>query len=227
MGPHASFPAVLSMLSAWEIMLILVLVLGLFFATKFSLFPTSGNQRRNGSHSPPVLCGKVILLVTQGFGLGLMPVTPGTFGSILGVGFFLLLLWPGSLIFLVMGMVLSCFVAVDFCAFAEKKLGQRDPGSVVLDEIVAVTICFGSLMVDYGLKHQSVPPPSHFFSPEIWPWTLAVFVAFRFFDITKPWPVRQSQQLPGGWGVVVDDLLAAGYVNAVIGVALLWNPISR
>jgi phosphatidylglycerophosphatase A len=46
--------------------------------------------------------------------------------------------------------------------------------------------------------------------------TFGVFAAFRFFDIVKPWPVRQSQSLPGGWGITVDDVLAAGYVNVTI-----------
>ena len=45
---------------------------------------------------------------------------------------------------------------------------------------------------------------------------LGVFAAFRFFDATKPWPVRQSQALPGGWGITVDDVLAAIYVNALV-----------
>ena len=49
-----------------------------------------------------------------------------------------------------------------------------------------------------------------------WPLTLGVFALFRFFDVVKPWPVRQSQALPGGWGITVDDALAAVYVNGVV-----------
>jgi phosphatidylglycerophosphatase A len=49
-----------------------------------------------------------------------------------------------------------------------------------------------------------------------WPAVLGVFIAFRFFDVLKPWPARQSQSLPGGWGITVDDFLAAIYVNAVL-----------
>ena len=49
-----------------------------------------------------------------------------------------------------------------------------------------------------------------------WPLTLGVFALFRFFDVVKPWPVRQSQSLPGGWGVTVDDALAAVYVNLTV-----------
>jgi phosphatidylglycerophosphatase A len=50
--------------------------------------------------------------------------------------------------------------------------------------------------------------------------TAGFFAAFRFFDVLKPWPVRQSQALPGGWGVTVDDLLAALYVNLLLAVVL-------
>ena len=57
---------------------------------------------------------------------------------------------------------------------------------------------------------------AYFFSAQTWPLTLGVFVAFRFFDVAKPWPVYQSQSLPGGWGVTIDDVLAAVYVNAVV-----------
>ena len=54
-----------------------------------------------------------------------------------------------------------------------------------------------------------------------WKGILAVFLLFRFFDVLKPWPVGRSQALPGGWGVTVDDFLAAGYVNVVVGL-FLW-----
>jgi phosphatidylglycerophosphatase A len=54
--------------------------------------------------------------------------------------------------------------------------------------------------------------------------SIGIFALFRFFDILKPWPVRQSQKLPGGWGVTVDDVLAAGYVNIVALVALSFAP---
>jgi len=62
-------------------------------------------------------------------------------------------------------------------------------------------------------KNGQLPAPEYFFSQGTWLLTLGVFAAFRFFDVLKPWPVRQSQSLPGGWGVTMDDLLAAVYVN--------------
>ena len=62
-------------------------------------------------------------------------------------------------------------------------------------------------------KNGALPPPEVFFSGRGWLQTLTVFGLFRFFDVLKPWPVRQSQSLPGGWGVTIDDVLAAVYVN--------------
>ena len=65
------------------------------------------------------------------------------------------------------------------------------------------------------------PPPEYFFSGWNGIMTIGVFLLFRLFDVSKPWPVKQSQSLPGGWGVTVDDLLAAVYVNIAVLVILL------
>jgi phosphatidylglycerophosphatase A len=66
-----------------------------------------------------------------------------------------------------------------------------------------------------------MPGLGYFFSGKNLLWTLGVFVAFRLFDVLKPWPVNKSQGLPGGWGVTMDDLLAAGYVNVIVVLVVL------
>jgi phosphatidylglycerophosphatase A len=86
---------------------------------------------------------------------------------------------------------------------------------VVLDEIIAVPLCFSAWVLSQVHSTGQMPPVSYFFSGNHWLGVAAIFAAFRLFDIWKPWPVRQSQSLPGGWGVTVDDLLAAVYVNSV------------
>ena len=91
----------------------------------------------------------------------------------------------------------------------------------MLDEIVAVPLCFAVWVGYFFFKNEVMPAPEYFFTPSTWLPTLGVFVAFRFFDVLKPWPVRQSQNLPGGWGVTLDDVLAAGYVNLATGAVLL------
>ncbi len=156
---------------------------------------------------------RALLWVAQGFGVGWIPVAPGTFGSVLGFGWLALLLLPRDGWFLVLGSLAGFAVAVWLCGRAEKCLGEKDPGSVVLDEVIAVPICFWAWAGLLALHHNSLPGPAELFSSNNMRLLLGIFLAFRFFDVLKPWPVGQSQKLPGGWGVVVDDVLAAGYVN--------------
>jgi phosphatidylglycerophosphatase A len=169
---------------------------------------------------------RLTLWVAQGFGLGRIRFAPGTFGSLVGLLWFALLLSTGSGWFYVIGMVAGFFLSVWLCGAAEKILSQTDPGSVVLDEIIAVPICFAAWVGALVFKNGALPSPAYFFNAGNWPLTLGIVAAFRLFDVLKPWPVRQSQRFPGGWGVTVDDVLAALYVNAL--VALAWSlPIGR
>ena len=138
---------------------------------------------------------------------------PGTFGSLLGLAWFVLLIAPRNVWLFGLGACVAAGASVWFCGAAEKILRQTDPGSVVLDEIVAMPLCFVAWMGVYFRDHQQAPGLDHFFADGHWVWTVGIFAAFRLFDIAKPWPVRQSQTLPGGWGVTIDDLLAAAYVN--------------
>jgi phosphatidylglycerophosphatase A len=158
----------------------------------------------------------VKLWVAQGFGVGRIPVAPGTFGSVVGVLWFGLLLMTGNLWLFIAGTIATVALSVWLCGAAERILGQTDPGSVVLDEIAAMPVCFLGWVAVLASKTGALPKCADFFSPHTWPLTLGVFAAFRFFDIAKPWPVYQSQSLPGGWGVTIDDVLAAVYVNAAV-----------
>jgi len=157
-----------------------------------------------------------MLWVAQGCGVGRIPVAPGTFGALVGVLWFGLLLMTGNLWLFATGTIAGIALSVWLCGAAEKQLGQKDPGSVVLDEIAAVPVCFLGWVAMLVCNTGSLPAFAHFFSAQTWPITLGVFVACRVFDIAKPWPVRQSQSLPGGWGITVDDVLAAVYVNLVV-----------
>jgi len=157
-----------------------------------------------------------ILWIAQGFGVGGIPFVPGTFGSLVGLLWFALLVATGSIWFLLVGTVVGLCFSVGVVGVAEKILKQTDPGSVVLDEITAMPVCFlGWVAIDLA-RSGVMPGLDAFFSRSNWPLTLGVFVAFRFFDILKPWPIYQSQRLPGGWGVTIDDVLAAVYVNGVV-----------
>lgn len=157
-----------------------------------------------------------LLWLAQGFGVGRIPVAPGTFGSVVGLGLFALLLLTGKLWMFLMGCLIAFALSVWLCGVGEKVLNAKDPGSVVFDEIAAIPVCFIGWIAIQIHNTGSIPRPELFFSKANWLVTLSVFVMFRFFDVAKPWPVRQSQSLPGGWGVTIDDFLAAIYVNAVV-----------
>jgi phosphatidylglycerophosphatase A len=164
----------------------------------------------------PPIGSTLALWVAQGFGLGRVPVAPGTFGSVLGVGWFALLIASGRFWALLIGCGVGAALSVWLCGAAERMLGKKDPGSVVLDEIAAMPVCFVGWVATVVWKTGTMPGLSYFFAGRNWLLTLGVFVVFRFFDVLKPWPVNKSQSLPGGWGITVDDLLAAVYVNFVV-----------
>ena len=140
---------------------------------------------------------------------------PGTWGSLVGVGYF----WFGfaglSATWTVMLSALAAYVAVAICGEAEIRLRRQDPGDVVLDECVAIPWCF----LGWPALVAVVP---------VWVALLAGFALFRFFDIAKPWGIASLQRLPGGWGVVVDDLAAALATCATLHLGVwLWTIIGR
>ncbi len=159
---------------------------------------------------------KGLVWIAQGFGVGRISVAPGTFGSALGVAWFLALLATGSLWGLIGGTLAGLALSVWLCGVGERALGKKDPGSVVLDEIAAMPACFCAWLAILTLRAGSLPAWDHVFAAGRWRAALGIFAAFRLFDVLKPWPVRQSQSLPGGWGVTVDDVLAAVYVNLLV-----------
>ena len=128
--------------------------------------------------------------------IGRMRKAPGTWGSLAGLVYFTLFFYQlgvcGTLFFSAVGI----YVAVAFCGEAEFRLGKRDPGEIVLDEVIAIPLCFLGWPVLLG-----VAPP--------WVIFIAGFLLFRFFDVFKPLGIARLQHLPGGWGVVADDVAAA------------------
>ena len=171
----------------------------------------SAEPAKPAATPPPA--APLLVWIAQGFGSGRIPLAPGTFGSVLGLGWFAVLTIPKSWPILLAGTLAGLLASIWLCGVAERILNQTDPGSVVLDEIAAIPLCFLAWTFLSAPAHGPLPGPAFFFSEKNWPWSAGIFLAFRAFDILKPWPVRQSQRLPGGWGVTVDDALAAGYVN--------------
>jgi phosphatidylglycerophosphatase A len=166
---------------------------------------------------------RAIVFVAQGFGSGWLPKGPGTAGTLVGLIWTWLLMLPGSVTLFWSGAWLGVAVAVWVCGRAETILGAHDPGSVVLDEIVAMPLCFGTLLTVQALGPGFTGPAGFLAGHPAW-LVPALFAGFRLFDIWKPWPVRQIQFLPGGWGVVADDVLAAVWVNVPCFVVAGWVP---
>ena len=127
-----------------------------------------------------------------GFGAGGLPKAPGTWGTLLAVPFYLLLMRLPLLEYAVLIMVL--FIAgIWICDAAGRVLGVHDHGAIVWDE-----------MVGFWVTMIAAPPG--------WPWLVAGFVLFRLFDIWKPWPIFWlDRRVGGGLGVMVDDLVAGIY----------------
>lgn len=98
-------------------------------------------------------------------------------------------------------------LAVWACGAEAKRRGESDPGAIVADEVAGQWLALAVLAV------VVVRPPTPLEAA-------ASFVLFRVLDITKPWPIRRLERLPGGWGIVADDL-AAGVAAAAIQVAAL------
>jgi phosphatidylglycerophosphatase A len=166
-----------------------------------------------------------ILWLAQGLGVGRIPVAPGTWGSLLGLGWTAALLAAGHFGLFWIGLAGGFLLSVWACGHAERRLQRMDPPSVVLDEIAAVPLCYAGWITMVYWQTGHILGLAQFFRFGAWPVTLGLWAAFRFCDIVKPWPVRQSQSLPGGWGITVDDFLAAAYVNLGAGVCYFGHAV--
>ena len=155
--------------------------------------------------------------VASGFGLGYLPMAPGTWGSMLGVLVFVALFldylpfvphagkWPyeplpATIVIALVGAWAAHSVA--------RALGQHDPQFVVVDEVSGQQIAL--LPICFFHWHPQVLRKIDLRLPE-WQYLLAGFVLFRIFDIWKPWPARAAEKLPGGWGIMADDWVAGIY----------------
>lgn len=162
----------------------------------------------------------VALIVAEGFGTGRLKPAPGTWGSLVGLLWTWLLLASHSWVFALLAIGLSIAGSIPLSSWAARHLGEKDPSSVVIDEIVAIPLVFVLPLALY---------PAFLGVPALLPdstgmgWWFAGFILFRFFDIVKPPPIRQSQRLPAGWGIVVDDLLAALSASIVLGAIVFWR----
>jgi phosphatidylglycerophosphatase A len=164
------------------------------------------------------MTSRLVLWFAQGLGSGRLPGVPGTWGSLVGLLWLVALLAPAHPLWFLVGGLGGVLLAVPICTQAERHLGRKDPGSVVLDEIVAVPWCYVGLGVVDWLRQGEMPGLELCFRGTGWLWMAAGFGLFRILDAAKPPPIRGLQDLPGGWGVVMDDMAAALVAAVVLGL---------
>jgi phosphatidylglycerophosphatase A len=132
-----------------------------------------------------------------GFGAGLSPVAPGTFGTAIAIPIVLLLQSFGLVahaIFAVAAIVFGIYV----CGESARRLGVHDHPGIVWDEIAGYTVTMLA-------------------APHDWYWLLCGFMLFRILDIVKPWPIREADHsLRGGLGIMLDDIIAGVFAAAIM-----------
>ena len=146
---------------------------------------------------PASALSEPVHLLALGFGSGLAPVAPGTFGSLVGLGLALLVLqlgwWPA-----LCAVVLAAAAGVWICGESARRLGVHDHPAIVWDEVA------GMMLVMLA-------------APATWWGAALAFGLFRLFDVWKPWPIREVDHgMRGGAGIMLDDILAALWAVAVL-----------
>ena len=139
--------------------------------------------------------------IALGFGAGLAPFAPGTAGTLLAFPLWWLLgpYYPPLVLLAILAFLFA--VGVWACDLTGRHLGVADHGAMCWDEVVAFLLVLA-------------------IAPQDWRWQAAAFVLFRAFDVVKPPPIRQlERRMKGGFGVMFDDLLAAGYTLLVLALA--------
>jgi phosphatidylglycerophosphatase A len=163
---------------------------------------------------------KLAIIIATGFGAGYAPIAPGTFGSIVGLVIVFGLIYflkyqPNALyVTLIVGSAVVALVGIWAATRAERILGKKDPGAIVIDEVCGQMITFVGVSSQFPGHHPWRVSP-------ILALLLVGFLLFRAFDIFKPYPIRRLESLGSGLGVMADDVLAGIYASIILSFLLL------
>ncbi len=144
-------------------------------------------------------------LISTFLGIGKLPVAPGTWASVATAALFYPLVdYPANLAALLVGIY---FLGVYTTTQYAKNLGVVDPSSAVIDEVLGMGIAMIAIPSDKGFFYKIS-------------FVIMALILFRLFDIWKPYPIRQIEKLPGGWGIMTDDLVAGIYARVWIQIGI-------
>lgn len=145
-----------------------------------------------------------LFVATFGY-VGFFPIAPGTAGSLAALALFAFVRWVNMPAFELGTLVLVLVAGIWSANGAERALGRKDPGPVVIDEVLGMLITLALLPVSLvGV--------------------LVGFLLFRLFDVVKPYPAGRLEHLPGGYGIMLDDAMAGVYSHVVLRLCMWWMP---
>ena len=159
---------------------------------------------KNNIPIPAVLLKNPVHFLSLGFGSGLMPKAPGTFGTLAAIPVYLLMANFSVLIYSIITVILF-LLGIYLCQKTTDELKVHDHSGIVFDEIVGFLITMIAV-------------------PLTWQWIVAGFILFRLFDILKPWPISWlDKKVHGGLGIMLDDVLAGVFSLAIQHLVLYFN----
>ncbi|MGZ8144463.1 MAG: phosphatidylglycerophosphatase A family protein [Methylosarcina sp.] len=147
--------------------------------------------------TPKQIMTDPVLLLAFGFGSGLAKKAPGTMGTVAAIPIYLGFAQADMLVYSVLTMA-AILIGIPICGKAAEKLGVHDYNGIVWDEVAGYLITM-------------------WLAPATWQTVIVGFILFRIFDILKPWPIRWvDQRISGGLGIMLDDVLAAVFADALL-----------
>ena len=168
-------------------------------------------QRAVATTTAPWSASDYLALSIATFGVGYLPLIPGTFGSLVSVGIFLLftqILTGNALVAVVLMFTLAVtFSGIWAASRTEELSGRKDPGKVVVDEVA------GQMLALLPLTLFDLQPLTR--------GVIVSFILFRLFDIFKPYPAGRFERLKGGYGIMCDDLVAGFYAAVITSMSIL------
>ena len=164
-------------------------------------------MQKNAKKIPVSYLKNPIHFLALGFGSGLMPKAPGTFGTLAAIPVYLLMSDLPLWMFISLTAVIT-IAGIYICDYTSRALGVHDHSGIVIDEIAGYLITMIAM-------------------PNDWIWIVTGFILFRLFDILKPWPISWlDKKVSGGFGIMIDDVLAGIFALICLHILIASNILS-